>query len=316
MNFQTHIPLSKETIYPIDYKSKVLLLGSCFSENIGGKFKYYKFQSQQNPFGILFHPKAIETFITNAINLKEYTDEDVFFFNERWHCFDAHSEMSSSSKEELLQNLNDAIQHTNQQINETSHIIITLGTSWTYRFIETDTTVANCQKVPQKKFLKELLLVDEISESLESIIALVKDVNPSINIILTVSPVRHLKDGFVENQQSKSHLIAAIHQVVEPRKKLFYFPSYEIMMDELRDYRFYKEDMIHPSKTAIDYIWEKFCEAWIDDESKNTMNKVDSIQKRMNHRPFNPNSKEHQNFLQTIQKDILTLQKSNPRISF
>ncbi len=316
MNFQTHIPLSKETIYPINYHSKIILLGSCFSENIGNKFNYYKFQSQQNPFGILFHPKAIETFITNAINLKEYTDEDVFFFNERWHCFDAHSEMSSSSKEELLQNLNDAIQHTNQQINETSHIIITLGTSWTYRFIETDTTVANCQKVPQKKFLKELLLVDEISESLESIIALVKDVNPSINIILTVSPIRHLKDGFVENQQSKSHLIAAIHQVVEPRKKLFYFPSYEIMMDELRDYRFYKEDMIHPSKTAIDYIWEKFCEAWIDDESKNTMNKVDSIQKRMNHRPFNPNSKEHQNFLQTIQKDILTLQKSNPRISF
>ena len=316
MNFQTHIPISKETIYPINYHSKIILLGSCFSENIGNKFNYYKFQSQQNPFGILFHPKAIETFITNAINLKEYTDEDVFFFNERWHCFDAHSEMSSSSKEELLQNLNDAIQHTNQQINETSHIIITLGTSWTYRFIETDTTVANCQKVPQKKFLKELLLVDEISESLESIIALVKDVNPSINIILTVSPIRHLKDGFLENQQSKSHLIAAIHQVVEPRKKLFYFPSYEIMMDELRDYRFYKEDMIHPSKTAIDYIWEKFCEAWIDDESKNTMNKVDSIQKRMNHRPFNPNSKEHQNFLQTIQKDILTLQKSNPRISF
>jgi len=316
MNFQTHIPLSKETIHPIDYNSKVLLLGSCFSQNIGEKFKYFKFQSHQNPFGILFHPKAIETFITNAINLKEYTDKDVFFLNERWHCFDAHSDMSSSSKQELLQNLNDAIQHTNQEINETSHIIITLGTSWTYRFIETDTTVANCHKVPQKKFLKELLSVDEISQSLESIIALVKDINPSINIILTVSPVRHLKDGFVENQQSKSHLIAAIHQLVEPRKKLFYFPSYEIMMDELRDYRFYKEDMNHPSKTAIDYIWEKFCEAWIDDESKNTMNKVDSIQKRMNHRPFNPNSKEHQNFLQTIQKDILTLQKSNPRISF
>ena len=126
MNFQTHIPLSKETIYHINYHSKIILLGSCFSENIGNKFNYYKFQSQQNPFGILFHPKAIETFITNAINQKEYTDEDVFFFNERWHCFDAHSEMSSSSKEELLQNLNDAIQHTNQQINETSHIIITL----------------------------------------------------------------------------------------------------------------------------------------------------------------------------------------------
>ena len=316
MNFQTHIPLSKETIYPIDYNSKVLLLGSCFSENIGNKFNYYKFQSHQNPFGILFHPKAIETFISDAINQKEYTDEDVFFLNERWHCFDAHSDMSSPSKEELLHNLNEAIQHTNQQINESTHFIITLGTSWTYRFIETDTTVANCHKVPQKKFLKELLSVDEISQSLESIIALVKDVNPSMNFIFTISPVRHLKDGFIQNQQSKSHLIASIQQIVEPRKKLFYFPSYEIMMDELRDYRFYKEDMIHPSKTAIDYIWEKFSEVWIDNSSSSTMKQVDSIQKRMNHRSFNSNSKEHQQFLNKLSEDIQKVQKHYEYIFF
>lgn len=316
MNFQTHIPLSKETRHPIDYTSKVLLLGSCFSENIGDKFKYFKFQANQNPFGNLFHPKAIETFIIHAINEKEYTDDNVFFLNERWHCFDAHSQMSASSKESLLQRLNLAIESTNKQIHSVSHIIITLGTSWAYRFIESDTIVANCHKVPQKKFLKEILSVEEITESLESIVALIREVNPQVNFIFTVSPVRHLKDGFIENQQSKSHLIAAIHQVVEPRNRLFYFPSYEIVMDELRDYRFYNEDMIHPNQTAINYIWEKFSETWIDESSSNTMNSVDSIQKRLNHRPFNPNSEEHKTFLQAIDKDVITLQKEHPSITF
>lgn len=316
MNLQTHIPLSKETRHPIDYNSKVLLLGSCFSENIGEKFKYFKFQSNQNPFGILFHPKAIETFITNAINLKEYTEKDVFFLNERWHSFDAHSQMSSTSKNNLLESLNEAILQTNQQIQEATHIIITLGTSWIYRFIESDLFVANCHKVRQKKFLKELLSVEEITESLASIIALIRNINPNVNFLFTVSPVRHLKDGFTENQLSKSHLISAIHEVIEPREKVFYFPSYEIMMDELRDYRFYNEDMIHPSKTAVNYIWERFSENWISESSNKTMNKVDSIQKRLDHKSFNPVSVEHQKLLLSIDKDIEALQKTHPTILF
>ncbi len=316
MNLQTNIPLSKETRNPIDYNSKVLLLGSCFSENIGEKFNYFKFQSCQNPFGILFHPKAIETFITHAINEKEYTEEDLFFLNERWHCFDAHSKLSAPDKEVLLQNLNEAIKSTSKFIHESTHISITLGTSWVYRFIESDSMVANCHKIPQKKFLKELLSVDEITESLEAIIALIREVNPTVNFIFTVSPVRHLKDGFVENQQSKSHLIAAIHQIVAPRKKCFYFPSYEIVMDELRDYRFYKEDMIHPNKTAIHYIWEKFQKTWISEGIKDTINEVGVIQKGLNHRPFNPNSEEHQQFLKSLQKKIKTLQKQYPHFLF
>ena len=324
MNLQTHIPLSKETRHPIDYNSNVSLLGSCFSENIGDKLNYFKFQSKQNPFGILFQPKAIETLVTNAINEKEYSEagtepsrsEDVFLLNERYHCFDAHSQLSNVSKEGLLNNLNQAIKHTHQQIHESTHIVITLGTSWVYRLIESDAIVANCHKVPQKKFLKELLSVDEIAESLESITALIRAVNPTVNFIFTVSPVRHLKDGFVQNQQSKSHLIAAIHQVVESRKRLFHFPSYEIMMDELRDYRFYAEDMIHPNQTAINYIWEKFSDTWISESSESTMKKVDSIQKRKNHRPFNPNSEVHQQFLKRVSEDIQEIQKEHSHISF
>ncbi len=226
MKLLTQLPLKPQQHNQIDYNSKLLLLGSCFSENIGEKFSYFKFQSAVNPFGILFQPLAIENLITNAINEKVYTENDIFFQNEQWHCFEAHSQLSSASKAELLDGLNAQIKCTHQHINEASHFIITLGTSWVYREIETDTIVANCHKVSQKKFLKELLSVEAITESLQAIIALVKSVNPKGNVLFTVSPVRHIKDGFVENTQSKSHLIAAIHNVVEPRKGLYYFPSY------------------------------------------------------------------------------------------
>ncbi len=314
MTFRTQIPL-KKAHNQIDYQSKVLLFGSCFSENIGNKLNYFKFQNSSNPFRILFHVKAIENLITNAINQKEYTEEDILFHNERWHCFDAHSGLSDTSKNTLLQNLNSAIKSTHQQINDASHLIITLGTAWVYRFIETDAIVANCHKVPQKKFLKEILPVDEIAESLEAIISLIKNVNPTIEIIFTVSPVRHLKDGFTENSLSKAHLLSAIYQIIEPRKHLHYFPSYEIMLDDLRDYRFYNSDMIHPNETAIEYIWEHFKNTWIDESSQNLMTEIDSIQKGLAHKPFNENSKQHQQFLENLQLKINAL-KAQHKITF
>ena len=314
MNFRTQITNSK-TLNQIDYNSSILLLGSCFTENIGTKFSYFKFGANINSFGILFHPKAIEKLITNSINLKKYTDDDVFFHNERWHCFDVHSDLSNPSKEQLLENLNSAIQSTNKQLNSSTHLIITLGTSWVYRQIETDTVVANCHKIPQKKFLKELLSVDEITASLENIIALIKSINPKIQFVFTVSPVRHLKDGFVENSLSKSHLISAIHQIVEPRNRTHYFPSYEIIMDDLRDYRFYKSDMIHPNKTAIEYIWEQFKNTWIFESSFELMNQVDTIQKGLAHRPFNETSEKHQQFLENLQLKIDAL-KTQHNITF
>jgi lysophospholipase L1-like esterase len=300
MNFQTIVPLNKETRNSIDYNAKILLLGSCFSENIGDKLNYFKFQTSQNPFGILFHPKAIENLVTNAINEKKYLPEDLIFQNEHWHSFDAHSSLSTTDKNELLANLNSAIIATNKKLKEATHIIITLGTSWVYRFIETDVIVANCHKIPQKKFLKTLLSVDEITKSLKTTISHLKSVNKNIHILFTVSPVRHLKDGFTENMQSKSHLITAIHSIMKT-KNSSYFPSYEIMMDELRDYRFYAEDMIHPNKTAINYIWERFAETRISESSKLTMKEVETIQKGISHRPFNENSEQHQKFLTNLE---------------
>ena len=275
MDFLTKIPIQSQPYNQIDYNSKILLFGSCFVENIGEKLKYFKFQNTINPFGIMFHPEAIETLISNAINEKIYTKKDIFFHNERWHCFDAHSLLSNTTDEQLLLDLNENIKLIIKKIQESTHIIITLGTAWVYRHIESKQIVANCHKVPQKQFQKEILTVEEITSSLENIERQIRSVNPNVQFIYTVSPVRHLKDGFIENTQSKSHLITAIHQNISTNST--YFPSYEIMMDELRDYRFYKEDMIHPNKTAINYIWKKFQQVWIAEETSIIMDEVDRI---------------------------------------
>jgi hypothetical protein len=314
MKLQTIIPLEKQSENLIDYHSNVLLLGSCFVENIGKKLDYFKFQNLQNPFGILFQPKAIETLITNAVAKKQYSEEDIFFHNEQWHCFDAHSKLSNTSKEDLITNLNDAVKSTNQLIKNSTHIIITLGTAWVYRFIKNNNIVANCHKVPQNQFSKELLSVDETIQSLESIINSIRSINTHASIIFTVSPVRHIKDGFIENTQSKAHLISAIHQL--KNNQLFYFPSFEIMMDELRDYRFYAEDMIHPNQIAINYIWEKFQEVWILKDALKIMETVDDIQKGLQHKPFNPNSEAHHLFLKKLEIKKKQLQTQFQHITF
>ena len=313
MNFRTNIQLQKEE-NQIDYASKLLLIGSCFSENISKKLAYYKFDVDSNPFGILFNPKAIENLILNSLNEKIYTDKDVFLLNERWHCFDAHSDLSATDKNELLQNLNNAVKSTNKRLKESSHIIITLGTSWVYKFVETNAVVGNCHKVPQKKFTKDLLSIDEISASLKNICNRISAINPKATIIFTVSPVRHIKDGFVENSLSKAHLISAIHKILNVVNGR-YFPSYEMMMDDLRDYRFYNSDMVHPNETAVDYIWEHFIHVWMAENTASIMKEVETIQRGLAHKPFNPDSEEYKKFTQTLQLKIHKL-KQDFNISF
>lgn len=323
MNFSTKIPISKSD-FPIDYTSKIMSFGSCFAENMGAKFDYFKFQNTTNPFGIIFNPASIEKLVSRIVNQEKITEKDVFFHNERWHCFEVHSDLSHSNKEELLQNLNEILQSTNNQITKSTHIIITYGTSWIYRNKVSNEVVANCHKVPQNQFDKELLSVEKIEKSIKNTIDLLQKINPNCQFIFTISPVRHIKDGFVENQRSKAHLITAIHQVITdclPERsrgisKLNYFPSYEILMDELRDYRFYSEDMLHPNQVAIDYIWIKFFENYISETEFTTMNEVCAIQKSLLHRPFNSNSESHQKFLNTLNQKIAQLQLRFPFLTF
>jgi len=304
MNFTTKIDIPK-TQNPIDYNSKIVSLGSCFAENMGDKFQYFKFQSAINPFGIIFNSVSIEKIIGRVVNDVLFTEEDIFFYNERWHCFEVHSDLSHSDKAEFVTNLNQILVETKRQLQEASHIIITYGTSWVYRNIEQNTIVANCHKVPQKQFAKELLSVETIKKSIEKTLSLIQSINPNCDFIFTVSPVRHLKDGFVENQVSKSHLLTAVYHVL--KESATYFPSYEIMMDELRDYRFYAEDMLHPSQTAIDYIWERLRESTISETAYPTMDAVENIQKALQHRPFNPHSESHKKFESNLQSKIATL---------
>ena len=324
MQFSTKIPIQKCN-FPIDYDSKILLLGSCFAENIGRKFEYFKFQSTTNPFGIIFNAVSLEKLIRRAVENRTFTENDIFYHNELWHCYEVHSELSHPYKEEFLNNLNLILETTKNQINSLSHCIITLGTSWVYTNIESNEIVANCHKVPQKHFRKELLSINQTEESLQNIVSLVHSLSPKCHFIFTVSPVRHIKDGFVENTLSKAHLIAAIHSVLNRKfstslelttQNNIYFPSYEIMMDELRDYRFYGEDMLHPNQTAIDYIWIQFFQNYISESEFGLMNDICSIQKGLNHRPFNPNTKSHQKFLEATKIKIGKIQEKLQHIHF
>lgn len=316
MNFTTKIPISKSNT-PISYDSKIVLLGSCFAENIGEKFEYFKFQNTVNPFGIIFNPVSIEKLISRIVNQQKFTENDIFFHNERWHCYDMHSDLSHENKEKFLLQLNRIIQQSNNRIIESTHIIITYGTSWIYKLKSTNEVVANCHKVSQSEFEKEILTVETIQKSIQNTIDFIRRVNPNCNIIFTVSPVRHIKDGFIENQRSKAHLITAIHDTVNRQLTTTnYFPSYEIMMDELRDYRFYAPDMLHPNQIAIDYIWEQFILTQIEETQFPIMQEVCSIQKGLAHKSFHPSSESHQKFLIAINQKIKVVQKQFPNIDF
>ena len=316
MNFTTKTPIQKYN-HPITYDSKIMLLGSCFATNIGDKFQYFKFQATTNPFGIIFNPVSLAKLIERSAQKEYYTEKDIFFHNDLWQCYEVHSELSHPDKETFLSNLNSIVELTHRHIGSLTHCIITLGTSWVYRNIETNEIVANCHKVPQKQFIKELLSPEIIVQSIESILFSISVINPNCKSIFTISPVRHLKDGFTENTLSKAHLIAAIHKTITHHPSpITYFPSYEIMMDELRDYRFYAEDLLHPNQTAIDYIWIQFFENYISESEFGLMNEICDVQRGLKHRPFNQNTESHLKFLENLNLKIKKIKEKLPEVSF
>jgi len=308
MKFRTEISLKQEK-NGIDYQSKILLLGSCFSDNIGKKFEFYKLNTFVNPFGVLFNPVSIKNVVFRSLQEDYFNKEDFIFHNDLWKNLESHSALSDVSLDTALQKTNTALRTTNNFLQTASHLFITLGSAWVYRYNKTNKIVANCHKIPQKEFKKELLTVAEIKKSLISIVTKIKGVNPNIICVFTLSPVRHLKDGFAENNRSKAHLLTAIHDVILKNNDVFYFPAYEILIDDLRDYRFYKNDFLHPNTLAVNYIWEKLKDAWITKKAKPLMIKIENIQKRLQHKTDNPNTKNHQQFLLQLKEDMLFLKK-------
>jgi hypothetical protein len=314
MNFRTKVPV-QEGFPKIEHTSGVFLIGSCFVENMGAKLDWFKFRNLQNPTGIIFHPSPIRRFFQRISNDEAYNDKDLIHFNEGWQSLEAHSDMRRQTKEECLNNLNESLKRSRDFLAQTSHVIISLGTAWGYTYEEGSDIVANCHKIPQQHFRKELSGVDEIVNDLEVISHSIAKMSQA-KIIITVSPVRHLKDGVVENQQSKSHLITAVHQFLKSDTSAEYFPSYEIMMDELRDYRFYSDDMLHPSRIAIEYIWKLFSYNWISHESLDLNVKIGKIQKALAHRSREENSTRHKKFLTKLQAKIEEIQEKHPEITF
>ncbi len=314
MKFRTEIIIQKQN-NQIDYKSGIVLFGSCFTENMEKHLSYFKFQNISNSHGILFNPKSIETAINDCVTKKEYSQNDLQYFNDTWLSFNHHTKFSSVYLTKILHQINNNIAQTNKALTTASHILITLGTSWVYRNKETNDFVANCHKIPQKRFDKEMLSVDQIIKILESIIKNIKQINNKAIVIFTVSPIRHLRDGFVENTRSKANLHSAIHSVID-LKTTYYFPSFEIMMDDLRDYRFYDSDLLHPTESAMEYIWDKFKNSWISENSYSLMKKINRIQKSLLHKPFREDSENHQEFLKKLSNKINQVTKLHKHIKF
>jgi hypothetical protein len=302
-------PLDKK----IDYHSQLLWLGSCFADNMGNQFEQMGFLQLSNPFGILFQPLALQRLVERALQANYFIQTDLVYHNGLWHCFELHSICSNSDPEAMLEQLNAKFTLFRTQLEKATHIGFTLGTAWVYRHLERDEVVANCHKIPQNQFAKELLSVSEIESALQKLIESIQAVNPKVQLLFTVSPVRHSKDGLVENQRSKAQLLVALHQLLETHKA-YYFPAYELLLDELRDYRFYADDLLHPSPLAIRYIWEKWLSISTTPETQTLIAEVEAVQKSRQHRPFNPETEEHRIFLEKLEKRERDLLEKGVRI--
>ncbi len=300
------------------YSKKNLFVGSCFAENIGQKMAGLKFDVHINPFGILYNPASIAANIKLLLSGKKFTAEGLIFHNELWHSFLHHGRFSGAEKKQTLENINSKLQFSSAYLKNTDFIFITFGTSWIYEYKKNNQVVSNCHKIPASDFNRRRLGVNEISGEYAKLLPAIWDANPGCKIIFTVSPVRHWKDGAIENQRSKATLLLAIGEICNTfgPDRCAYFPSYEIMVDELRDYRFYADDMLHISETGIAHIWGLFEENLIDKESMALKPKIQKITKAYSHRPFNPFSGEYLNFLQSALSQIEGLQGNLQCLNF
>jgi hypothetical protein len=318
--FRTELFL-KPLSHSIDLKNKVLTIGSCFSTSIGQQLAQHKFHCLVNPFGAIYNPVSIHGLLQFAIENKAPSDNSYTLNEAQWKNYDFHSSFSSPSKTTVEEKIQAAISNAHLFLQSVDYIIITYGTAFVYERKDTRDVVGNCHKQPSENFIKRLLSVDEIIHSFNQVFQSIKAKYPTIKFILTVSPVRHIKDTLELNSVSKSLLRVAIHQLKE-QLNIDYFPAYELMMDDLRDYRFYEVDMIHPNQQAIDYIWGKFSDQYFSDSTKNFIKQWKDIQAALNHRPFNPEGEAHQKFLRKtleklddlnkladVQKEIDQLQK-------
>lgn len=302
MNFRTEIDIAIPA-YNITHKDSILMMGSCFIENIGNYLVKNKFNSIVNPFGILYNPQSILQALNMICEDKRFTETDLLYSRNLYHSSYHHSRFSNTDKNACLDNINKSITKAHLLLKSTNILFITFGTSYVYFSKTQQHVVGNCHKLPASEFDRYRIETDDIVEMWTNLIERLKDINPTIKIIFTVSPIRHMKDGAHENQLSKATLLLAVNKICKQQPNTSYFPSYEIMLDELRDYRFYNEDMIHPSPVAIKYIWEKFSQIYFREDTQQIISEWSKIEAAINHRPLNDKDRDYKHFLeQTLLK--------------
>ncbi len=313
MNFMLDINITSPE-QKISYRDNIFVMGSCFTEHIGGRLAQLKFSILQNPNGILFDPLSVCKSLESYIHCKQYQNEDLFQLNELWQSWQHHSIFSGPVQEKVLFNINQSQQSAHAFLQKANWLIITLGSSFSYHLADNNEPVANCHRAPAKWFHKQMTGIDEMHKSLESCLSELFQFNPSLKIIFTVSPVRHIRDGVIENNRSKAKLIETVHRLIDESDNMYYFPAYELVIDVLRDYRFYDIDLVHPNYAATEFVFEKFVEYFINKEDLSIMEEIKDIVKAFKHKPFQPSTQAHRKFMESYLSKIKHFQQRYPAI--
>ena len=315
MNLSTPLKTSKSEI-EIDSQSKLLTMGSCFSDNIGNKLEAHQFNALVNPYGTVFNPISLSKLLDRSMNKTLIEIAEIDTHGERSFHYDFHSSFDSTNPDSVVSSINESINLTSEYINNTDILILTFGTSIAYRKLSDHELVSNCHKVPNKQFERIFIPIDEMVSTVSQSIEQFLHKRPNLRVVITVSPVRHTKEGLIDNLRSKSRLIETCHLLSEQFKTVEYFPSYEIMIDELRDYRYYDADMIHPSPLAVDMIWKTFMDTYFSEAAIRKVIDLDKLNRAANHRPFDSSSEGHKKFCLSQLKEIEKLQELYKEVDF
>lgn len=316
MKFRTEIDIKKSRT-PIGYKQPVMMLGSCFTDNIGGYLEKYLFKVSVNPFGVIYNPMSIKNSIDALLDREQYLPGDLEFHNELYFSFDHYTKFSDPDSNRALEKINHEFLEAKELFTQCSHLILTFGSAFVYEHKESGRIVNNCHKLPASHFTRRLLTIEEIIRNYKKLFDRIHSLNPEIKTMLTVSPVRHIKDGLSGNQRSKSVLLLAAAELEKQHPKTCsYFPSYEIMMDDLRDYRYYNSDLLHPNDQAIAYIWNRFLENCINYNAAAIIQKLNPLLKALHHRPLHTHTEAYKKFREQTEEKIRKLKNSFPHLEW
>jgi GSCFA family len=315
MEFQLPVTIPS-LVPPIRYGDKILLTGSCFTEHIGGALRDWKFDTLLNPNGILFDAASVAASLLSYIRPRVYQEEDLVYFNELWQSWQHHGVFSRMDMRECLREINTSQQRAHAFLRETNWLIITLGSAFSYRLVDGGGAVANCHRAPAQTFRKHLMTIGEIVSDLDGCLFQLFHFNPDLRVIFTVSPVRHIRDGVIENNRSKARLIESVHHLAGKFDRLYYFPAYELVIDVLRDYRWYDIDMVHPNYAATQFVLEHFTGWGLDADSRGLLERVRELVTARRHRPFQPATLAHRRFLQDHFKKAGELAREYPFLDF